>query len=85
MTGPSRVGWLRFSDTLYMSQAERGEFKRFREGGVVTVFGVATCAADGCDNEVPRVVKLYCSLACWRKEEGRADEEEKEETTGSMD
>jgi hypothetical protein len=66
-----------------MSPGERAEFGRLRSGGAVTVFGVRECAAIGCANEVPRDVKLYCSEACWRKEEGRADE--KEEATGSMD
>jgi len=77
-------GWLQFSDLPYMSGPERGEFSRLRLGGVVTVFGVAICAADGCDAEVPRAVKLYCSVACWRKEEGRIDEKE-EDQGGSMD
>lgn len=79
-----RVGWLRFNGAPYMSAPERGEFTRLRQGGAVTVFGVATCAADGCDNEVPRDVKLYCSRACWHKEEG-ADDEKEEEAGGSVD
>jgi hypothetical protein len=79
-----RVGWLRFNDKPYMTAPERGEFKRLRDGGAVTVFGVQICAADGCENEVPRDVKLYCSQACWQKEEGRTDEKE-EEASGSMD
>jgi hypothetical protein len=78
------TGWLRFNDLPYMTGPERGEFSRLRTGGAVTVFGVATCAADGCDQEVPHKTKLYCSKACWHKEEGRVDEKE-EETSGSMD
>lgn len=74
-----------FDDKPYMSSAENGEFKRFRDAGVVTVFGLATCAAEGCKNEVPRGKKLYCSLACWQKEEGRADGKDEEEASGSMD
>lgn len=73
-----------FNDKPYMSVAEAGEFKRFRDGGVVTVFGIALCAAEGCSKDVPRGKKLYCSETCWRKEEGRTDEKEEEET-GSMD
>lgn len=76
-------GWLRFSDTPYMTGPERGEFSRLRKGNAVTVFGVAICAAGGCENEVPRGVKLYCSHACWRKEEGR--DEKEEDSSGPMD
>lgn len=83
MTG--RVGWLKFGDTPYMTSPERGEFRRLRDGGVVTLFGVALCAAEGCDNEVPVNVKLYCSEACWRKEEGPTTDEKEEEASGSMD
>lgn len=81
MTG--RVGWLKFGDAPFLTSPERGEFRRLRDGGVVTLFGVALCAADGCDNEVPRGVKVYCSEACWRKEEGPNEKEE--EASGSMD
>jgi hypothetical protein len=73
-----------FSDKPYMSVSERGEFKRFRDTGVVTVFGIAICAAEGCNNDVPRGKKLYCSEACWQKEEGRADGKDEEET-GAVD
>jgi hypothetical protein len=79
-----RVGWLRFNDKPFMSSAERGEFRRLRDGGAVTSFGAAICSAEGCDNEVPRGVKLYCSEACWKKEEGQPHEKE-EEASGSMD
>lgn len=65
-----------------MSPGERSEFKRLRAGGATTVFGVNKCAADDCQNEVPRDAKLYCSQACWRKEEGPDD---KEETAGEVD
>ena len=76
MTG--RVGWIRFTDAPYMSAPERGEFRRLRDGGAVTTFGVALCAAEGCNKEVPIRVKLYCSEACWRKEEGLANAKEEE-------
>lgn len=80
----SRSWGVVFTDAPYMGAAERGEFKRLRDAGAVTVFGIAICAASGCEHEVPRGRKLYCSLACWRKEEGGADEEA-EEASGSMD
>jgi hypothetical protein len=67
-----------------MNAGERGEFKRLRAGGAVTVFGVRECAAGGCQNEVPHGAKLYCSEACWRKEEG-PNEEEKEDAAGTVD
>jgi hypothetical protein len=68
-----------------MSGAERAEFKRFCSAGVVTVFGLAICAAEGCKQEVPRGKKLYCSQACWQKEEGRADGKEDEDESGPVD
>lgn len=66
-----------------MSSGERTEFKRLRDGGAVTVFGVMKCAAEGCENEVPRKAKRYCSIECWRETEGQGDEKEDstEETT----
>lgn len=71
-----------FDDKPYMSVSEKGEFKRFCDAGAVTVFGTAICAANGCENSVPRNKKLYCCEQCWRKEEGH---EQEEETRGSVD
>lgn len=85
MTTASRRWGISFNDKPYMSVSERGEFKRFCDTGAVTVFGVAICAAEGCDNDVPRGTKLYCSETCWQKEEGHAEQEKEEEASGSMD
>lgn len=81
----ARAWGLVFSDKPYMTAAERGEFKRFCAAGAVTVFGLAYCAAEGCKGEVPRGKKLYCSEACWQKEEGRVDGKDEEEASGPVD
>lgn len=76
---------LTFSDHPYMTAPERGEFKRMKEQGQVTVFGLAICAAVGCEEEVPKGVKLYCSEQCFQLEEGRNDDEEAEEEGWGLD
>lgn len=73
-----------FSEGPFLTETERAEFKRLRGIGTVTIFNVAECAAQGCDNEVPRNAKLFCSKACWLKEEGPTHEKEEDET-GAMD
>ena len=83
MTDFGRAQGFKFSDKSYLTPAERGEFRRWRAAGNVTVFGVEFCAAQGCENEVPRAVKTYCSEACWRNDEGPTHEQKEE--TGAVD
>lgn len=76
---------LTFNDLPYLTAAERGEFKRMKSEGQVTVFGLAICGAVDCEEEVPKGVKTYCSERCFQKEEGRQDDEEEAEEGWGMD
>jgi hypothetical protein len=83
-SGPPNRAQFRFSNAPFMTESERAEFKRLRDAGAVTLFGISECAAEGCEREVPKAVKLFCSKACWTKEEGAGDGKEEGES-GAMD
>lgn len=69
-----------------MTPAERGEFKRMKDEGRVTIFDIAFCGAVDCEEEVPKKAKTFCSVECFKREEGLdGDEEKAEEEAWSMD
>lgn len=70
----------------YMTVPEASAFESYLRSGRVTIFRSAQCEAAGCEKLVPRV-KRFCSVVCYRKEEGVddvEDEEQEEETAGPM-
>lgn len=64
-------------DIPYMTGPERAAFKARKE----SIFRSAECECQECEELVPKDVKRFCSIGCYRKEEGSDDggEEEQEE------
>lgn len=77
-----RHSTLTFNDLPYMTAPERGEFKRMKQVGLVSIFKTSICGSVDCEEEVPKGVKTYCSEKCWRNEEGQDVEEDETEESG---
>ncbi len=70
----------------YLTGTERIAFKAMVESGAETIFGIATCEGSGCEEDVPRDKKRFCSVGCFKREEGAEDaEESKEEEAWPVD
>ena len=71
---------IRFNPEVpWMNALERKQFSTER-----SVFKMAPCEAEECEDYVPKGVKRFCSQACYEKEEGHGNEEDTEEEGWSV-
>lgn len=76
---------VRFNDLPYMNGPEKISFEIMVKSGAQSIFGLAHCGAEGCEEYVPKDAKMFCSLGCYQKEQDDGGEAEEEETPWGMD
>lgn len=65
----------KFNDKLFLNSEERSVFNNMIRDGRITIFKMQKCFSIDCSNYVPKGVKKYCSEECYKREEGKDDEE----------